>query len=499
MLREIKQQCERFPERNAFCFNDEYTTYRQFEEMVCAVKASFEEKLSPETRLIGIVPHEDLFTYASIFAVFYSGLGFVPLHPNNPADRNAEIIRQSGVRIILSGETNTDMQKIKAEVFPDVCLLTASDLQLKSGSTLSVPAIDEASTAYLFFTSGSTGIPKGVPISYGNLHSFIDAFFALGYEISENDRFLQMFDLSFDLSHMCYIIPLMKGACCYPVSEEGIKYMQVFSLLEDKEITVALMVPSVLSYLRNYLDDVELPAMRYSMFCGEALYNDLTAKWQQCVPNALVQNVYGPTEATIFCLTYDWTAERQEKKTFNGVVCIGKPMKNMDAIIVDEDLKLVPRGEKGEICLAGKQLTSGYLHDEEKNKKAFFVAPDGQKFYKTGDRGFIDDEGDFMFAGRVDHQVKVQGYRIELGEIEEFARKHTNCNVAAVAYDNEAGGKSIFLFVERYAGDVKEILNYLKNHIPEYMMPTGVRSMTEFPLNKNGKTDRKVLEQQVNN
>jgi len=498
MLKEIKLNCERYPERNAFCFSNVYYTYRQFEAITYTIQSAFKNKLSKGSKLLAIVPHEDIFTYCSIFAAYYSGIGFVPLHPDNPYDRNAEIIRQSGVQIILTSRTNNDIEKIKNTVFPKLEIIDTSSLDINLDKQLAIPELNESTTAYLFFTSGSTGVPKGVPISYKNLYSFIDAFFALGYKLDENDRFLQMFDLTFDLSHMSYIIPLIVGGCVYPVPENGIKYMQVVSILEDKEITFALMVPSVLAFLRNYLEDIQLEKMRYSLFCGEALYDDLTSIWQKSVPNALIQNVYGPTEATIFCLTYDWSRKIEENKSFNSIVSIGKPMKNMNAIVVNEDLKNVVKGEKGEICLSGNQLTEGYLNDAEKNKKAFFIDSDGIRYYRTGDLGFVDREGNFMYAGRIDHQVKINGFRVELGEIEHHVRLFAlHVNVVALAVQKSNNNDQIILCVEDVTLEKNTLFDYLKTKLPSYMMPVDIREFERFPLNSNGKTDRKVLKKMV--
>jgi non-ribosomal peptide synthetase component F len=323
----------------------------------------------------------------------------------------------------------------------------------------------------------------------------VDAFFALGYKIDENDRFLQMFDLTFDLSVMSYLIPLTIGACVYTVPSGDIKFNATYMILEDYEITVALMVPSILSFLHNYFDEISMPKMKYSLFCGEALYTDLTKGWANCVPNALIQNVYGPTEATIFCLTYDWQ-RNSTNKDHNGILCIGKPMKDMLAIVVDEELKPVEANTPGELCLSGGQLTSGYIKNPEKNKEAFFhhsINGMDHVFYRTGDICFIDSDGDFMFSGRLDNQVKIQGFRVELSEIEHHAREFLKSpNVVAVTSQNENDNTLIHLFVER-TENTTELANYLKTQMPAYMIPTEIRSLDSFPLNVNGKVDRKAI------
>jgi amino acid adenylation domain-containing protein len=491
-LEKIKKSCERFPEKNAFFINNKFYTYRGFSQIVSNIKYSIEKEETKKGSLIGIIINDDIYTYSSIFAVLFSGNAFVPISPNNPIDRNINIIEQSEIKILLSSEKNSEFEnneKLKA-----LKILDTTQIENKLLS-FDISNISENKLAYLLFTSGSTGVPKGVPITRKALDSFVDAFFALGYKIDENDKFLQMFDLTFDLSIMSYVIPLCIGACVYPVSSKGIKYTGVYDILETHEITFALMVPSILSFLRSYFKDIKLEKLRYSLFCGEALYNDIVGEWSECVPNALIQNVYGPTEATIFCLTYNWNKKYSDEKSFNGIVSIGKPMNNISAIIIGEDLKFVPDGEKGELCLSGNQLTEGYWKAPEKNNESFFKSEkNSEKFYRTGDICFIDKDGDFAYCGRLDNQIKIQGFRVELSEIEHHVRQITGlANVAAIPLVNKFGNTEIYLFVENYKNDTNKIHEYLKSKIPQYMLPVDISSIPVFPLTTNGKINRKVL------
>jgi amino acid adenylation domain-containing protein len=494
MLAQIKGSIEKFQHRDAFFIRNTFFSYNDLAQTISKIRTAIERHASSSERMIGFLTYDDFETYCSAVAILFTKFAFVPIDPANPLDRNVSIIEQAEIRTLLSSVNDEKIRTYCAS--QGVQFMNTSTLQ-NSEVNLSLPRLREDDIAYLLFTSGSTGLPKGVPLSRRNLDEFIKAFFALGYEINEHDRVLQMFDLTFDLSLMSYLVPLCRGACVYTVPPGGIKYAGVYTLLEEHRITVALMVPSILAHLRPYLEEIRLDDMRYSMFCGEALYADVALDWMRCVPNARVQNVYGPTEATIFCLTYDMD-RRGGTKNCNGIVCIGKPMDNMEAIVVDEKLKPVGRGEKGELCLTGFQLTDGYWKNPEKNREAFFaLVEDGieRKYYRTGDIAFVDEEGDFMFGGRLDHQVKIQGFRVELSEIEHHARDFARTsNVAAVASDaSDSGHVMIHLFIENFPGKVDDVGRYLETKVPRYMIPSEIHNISMFPLNVNGKIDRRAL------
>ena len=494
MLEMIKESYERFSTRNAFYINGLFYNYSDFAQTVSNIRNYLELHFKGKEKLAGFLIYDDLESYASPFGILFAEMGFVPINPENPIERNISIIKQAGLKVILTSKDNLELQssaKTEGFILVNIKNLTNSKIDLTVKNT------DEEETAYILFTSGSTGTPKGVPLSRKNLYSFADAFFKLGYKIDERDRFLQIFDMTFDLSIMSYVIPLCIGACVYTVPPGGIKYASAYTLLEEQEITFSLMVPSILTYLRPYFNEINLEKMKYSLFCGEALYVDIVREWSKCVPNALIQNVYGPTEATIFCSTYTIPKNISEIKNYNGSVCIGKAMENMGLAIYDENNSPVYPGEKGELCLTGDQLTPGYINNPVKNKEAFFIATSNgvqKRYYRTGDLAFVDENGDFMYSGRIDFQIKVQGYRVELGEIEHYVRQYTRLNnVAAVAFERNTGIVQIYLFLENYTGEINEIRMHLKSKVPSYMLPAEISSIPSFPLNVNGKVDRKAL------
>lgn len=467
--------------RNALHIEGRYVTYHQFAARILAIQQLLQQQYSTEQH-IGVVMADNADTYASVIALLLLGKTYVPVNPAHPAERTVQITEQAGLHLLLSAAPFDASARIT--VINTLQLAPVEGIPHCTGEDIS------NKYAYILFTSGSTGVPKGTPITYHNLGSFVDAFFALGYITSEHDRYLQMFDLTFDLSVMSYLIPLCTGACVYPVPDKGMKFMTVYSMLEEHEITFALMVPSILSSLRGYFDEISLPAMKYSLFCGEALHKDLALEWMKCVPNAVIKNVYGPTEATIFCLTYTVDAQAEVIEN-NGIVCIGKPMQGMGAIVADENNMPLADGEKGELCLTGNQLTPGYL-DPEKSKPVFFVH-NGVRHYRTGDIALRLADGNFIYCGRADHQVKIQGFRVELGEIEHHARTMYACNAVAIPVSNAQGMSQIDIILEKEAADKEEIIAGLKTRLPSYMVPTEVHFILPFPLNVNGKTDRKAL------
>jgi D-alanine--poly(phosphoribitol) ligase subunit 1 len=483
---EIIAILHKYPGRNAFCIRGQFYTYAAFGQKIATLK---KELLTnwPAQQNIGLVVTDEIETYAAYIAIMLAGKTCVPIHPTHPADRASQIIELSELKVVFSAPART---------YEGITMLDSAALCAQHVSDeIIAPTIEaEQTNAYILFTSGTTGIPKGVPITYRNLDSFIRAFHALGYKLNEEDRFLQMFDLTFDLSVMSFVIPLCLGGCVYTVSDIGMKYTNIYGILEEHRITCALMVPSVITFLRPYFDEVSLPDMRYSLFCGEALHKDVVAEWAACVPNAVVENVYGPTEATIFCLTYNVNAAATITD-YHGIVSLGKPMENMEAIVVDENDKQLPNGDKGQLCLYGAQLTPGYL-SAEKTKEAFFDAY-GKRYYRTGDIAFVNVDGDFMYCGRVDHQVKVQGYRVELSEIEFHLRKISGkANVVAVLV-NANGNDRIDAIFEGAQYDTSEIVDGLKSKLPSYMIPSQVHFVGSFPLNANGKTDRNALKKMI--
>jgi D-alanine--poly(phosphoribitol) ligase subunit 1 len=474
-----------------FIRGNEYA-YQVLNRLVASFQHTLFPKLGPVDK-IGIIANDDLETYAGIIACLLSGIAFVPIEPSHPGERNNSIIKQSKLDYILCSSGEQLSSAFLAQCKAEIIAINKLD-EAVHGPVFN--SIDENALAYILFTSGTTGIPKGVPISRRSLQRFLASVFEEDKAISKQDRFLQLFDLTFDLSIYSYLVPLIAGACVYTIPKNEIKYSYAINLMQEYEITCVLSVPSFVGFLRPYFKEINLPSMRRWLFCGEALQAELVMEWQGCLPGASILNVYGPTEATIFCTSYPCNVSGY-LKTHNGKVCIGKPYREVGLRIIDDNFTEVLPGDIGEICISGSQLTQGYIQNVEKNREAFIrLDPDEDStaWYRTGDLGFKDEEGDFYFAGRTDSQVKIQGYRVELGEIESQALAFDPVKEAvAVHLEKKQGMINLYLFVKPRLTEEKDLLEFLRTRIPEYMLPKQIFSLDDFPLNVNGKTDRNAL------
>lgn len=488
--------CETGPDRTAFVFGDRTHTYAEFGALVQGIRNLLAAEVPEAERRIAVYATQEVWTYAAIVAILASGRAYVPLNPSAPVDRNRSCIDQAGIATLLCARTAPAIATWRADLGDALRVVETSGIAPRS-PLAPIGDVDESAMAYLLFTSGSTGLPKGVPIHHRNVNAFLGAFVDdMGLGFVSDDRFLQMFDLTFDLSVMSFAVPLSIGAACCVVPDGGPGFLGVAKTL-GRGVTVALMVPSVLSFLERYFDEIRLPALRLSLFCGEALPVRLARAWWSCVPNARLLNVYGPTEATIFCSSFELGRDVDADEAYNGVVSIGRPMPRSAFRVVQEDLADVRPGEKGELVILGEQVTDRYWENPEKTAAAFIRLPDGTAGYRSGDVVY-EGPGGFYYCGRTDHQLKVDGYRVEAGEIEHHARRFAGVRDAAIVGAVEPSGRTVLHLFALTQGDVpptfaKDCRAFLAQHLPPYMVPHKTHAVSVFPLNQNGKVDRNAL------
>jgi D-alanine--poly(phosphoribitol) ligase subunit 1 len=285
-------------ENIAFSFSGKSFTYLELRNRI----AHFQKVLfrnSQPIESIGIIANQDFDTYSVILAALLSGITYVPIEPLHPDDRNNRIIRISKIKAIYCSDFATlrpDFYKTNKLLFQKIKPETNDSEKLEVTET--------ENPVYILFTSGSTGVPKGVPISMKNLDAFTKNVNNMKLGINEKSRFLQVFELTFDLSVFSYLIPLLNGASVFTAPKTSFIQMAAIQLIEEQKITHVLTVPSFINHLKPLFPKIKLPSVTNWLLCGEALKSDLVASWQKCLPEANIYNVYGPTEATIFCSSY---------------------------------------------------------------------------------------------------------------------------------------------------------------------------------------------------
>ncbi|MET0335690.1 MAG: amino acid adenylation domain-containing protein [Rhizobacter sp.] len=487
---------------------------------LCLLAATLAQTLNQyapagEPALTAVFAHRSVTAYAGVLGGLFRGHGYVPLNPSFPTDRTrGMLIRSECQSLIVDANGAAQLTEVLRGVErPLVLLLPDHDdvsafavqwpqhrfigkADLIDGSSWTPGEVDANGIAYLLFTSGSTGQPKGVMVAHRNAVPYVDAMVER-YAVTEQDRFSQTFDLTFDLSVHDMFVCWERGAClCAPTNGQK---MFPGKYINDCGITMWFSVPStaVLMNKLKMLKPGKYPNLRYSLFCGEALPVEIVEKWAEAAPQSVLENLYGPTELTIACTLYRWNTESSLAEAEFGVVPIGEPYPGMKVLVADEHLHEVAVGEAGELLMTGPQLTLGYYKDAERTAGAFVVPPgQSEVYYRTGDRVRRPSPGKpLVYFGRIDNQIKIQGYRVELGEIEAVMRQEAGVDVAiAIGWPVTASGADgIVGFLGADTADTAAIRERVISRLPPYMHPSELRLVSEFPLNANGKVDRKAL------
>jgi amino acid adenylation domain-containing protein len=511
------RSAEAFAERPALQVADQTLTYSELRELAASVAATLaREAPAADPPLTAIFAYRTPAAFAGVLGALMRGHGYVPLNPTLPPARNRLMLERSGCRAIVADAASApllaevldgiersllvvavdmlDPRSLAARL-PGHAVLGAGELE-PAGSWRPAPT-DPSEVAYVLFTSGSTGIPKGVTVAHRNVTWLIDVMVDR-YAISERDRVSQTHELTFDVSVWDMFVTWERGAClCCPSRKELINPGR---FIVDTELSVWFSVPSTAIFMKRLgmLKPGSYPQLRFGLFAGEPMPVAVAEAWLEAAPASRVENLYGPTELTVVCLEYVWDPQRSPDECEAGVIPIGWPLPGMSALVVDEQLREVAPGSCGELLMAGPQVTLGYWRDPERTAAAF-VAPPGMDrvHYRTGDRVRrpASPERPMTYLGRLDHQIKVRGVRVELGEVEAAVREATQVDaVVAVGWPLTAtGADGVVAFVGAEHVDAQETLARLRARLPVQMVPRQLHLLPELPLNASGKFDRKAL------
>ena len=484
-----------FPERPALEVADSRLTYRELERMAKALAVSLQHTgpLGP----IALLAQCSVDTYVALLAIFLSGRAYIPLSPDHPTSRSVEMLRQARCALVLADGTSGAAAAI-SESAPEVTVLSlrAVDSNPTQASAWSAPKLHEDEIAYVIFTSGTTGKPKGARLTRRNLAAAISAICDY-MQPRATDRISQPIEVTFDGSLFGVLLAWTSGACLVPLQPTAI--LRLHTAIQRLGITMLTTTSSTVQLMRRLgvLQPKAFPHLRHTVFAGEAVEVELLNFWALVAPDSMIHNIYGPTEVTIACTAYRW---QPRGASHDGEIApIGSFLGETRGRIVNDAMTDVAEGQVGELLLTGPQLSPGYL-DDEMTRSAFVIPFEPTTtYYRTGD--FVKREnGQLRFVGRIDHQVKIRGHRVELGEVESHLRRilASNPRTAAIAWPKTASGADgIVAFVETDPSEVSspDVQHELAGSLPKQMLPNRIVAVPRMPIAPNGKVDRTALQQ----
>ena len=491
---EFEKIAQANPHLPAVIFEGECLTYAEFDQKANQLAHRLiAEGVGPEV-LVGVCMHRSMEMVLSLYAVLKAGGIYVPMDPDYPEDRLAYMLEDAGAKVLLT-------QAALHGALPDQAIILDVDtLDLEGYSRQRPnPGWGGEQGAYMIYTSGSTGKPKGAL----NRHlSILNRLYWMqeAFGLNETDRVLQKTPFSFDVSVWEFFWPLMTGASLV-VAAPGVHRDSeaLVDVIVEEQITTLHFVPSMLQAFLENQDASMCAGLRRVICSGEALPAVLRDRFFALLPGVELHNLYGPTEAAI---DVTWWACDPEKRQAD--VPIGRPIANTQIYILDQHLQTSAIGLSGELHIAGVNLARGYHGKPGLTAEKFipdpFATVPGARAYKTGDLVRWQADGAIQYQGRIDHQVKLRGFRIELGEIEAVLCQHARVDAAvAVIYEDPRGDQRLVAYVLTEAGAEEtevapvELQAFLKERLPEYMVPNFILFLDEFPTTPNGKVDRKAL------
>lgn len=487
----FEAQATRTPEAVALVFEDQTLTYAQLNERANRLAHHLRTLgVGPDT-LVGICMDRSIEMVVALFGVLKAGGVYVPLDPEYPEQRLSFMMADAALPILLT--QSHLLASLPAERPAIVIALDEKDLSSEHiDNPLSVTT--EQNLAYCIYTSGSTGQPKGAMNTHAGICNRLQ-WMQSAYQLTAEDRVLQKTTFSFDVSVWEFFWPLITGArlvVAQPGGHRDSAYL--VRVIREQGITTMHFVPSM---LRVFLEEEEIATCRTlkRVICsGEALSFDLQQRFFARLPQVELHNLYGPTEAAV-----DVTAWACDAASDSGVVPIGKAITNTEIYILDRQMNPAPVGVAGELHIGGVQLARGYVNRPELTAERFVPHPfsreGGERLYRTGDLATIQVDGNVRYLGRLDHQAKLHGFRIELGEIESALKRHPHVKDALVSMheDNSGEKRLVAYLIGTDEGARDSLRDYLKESLPEYMVPSATVWLEAFPLTANGKIDRKAL------
>ena len=485
----LVKTAERIPDKTAVDDGNVRMTWEELLNASRRIGTAVARRTTPGKPVV-IINEKSALTLAAMFGAVFAGCFYTVIDPVQPSGRVREIFRVLEPETVLTGSGSRDMPdsisfsgaridltEALAEG-PDEALL--NDIRKRTGDT---------DLLYCMFTSGSTGSPKGIVVSHRAVIDFISHFISI-FNIKETNRIANQAPFDFDVSVKDIYSCVFTGAELILIPQKLFSTPPLLlDFICDKKADTLIWAVSALTLVSGLKGlKYRVPAdAKKIMFSGEVMPVKQLRIWQEALPETEFVNLYGPTEITCNCTYYRIPGIVSEETR----IPVGKPFPGREVFLTDEDGKVLEKpGETGEICVAGESLSEGYYHNPEETEKRFLTDPDGRRFYKTGDLGCRGDDGELYFSGRKDFQVKIMGRRIELEEVEHVIDTLPGVEKSCCTVNKKRNQLTAF-----YCGEAKEkdLRAGMKERLPFYMIPQKIKKIGQMPLTKNGKIDRKAL------
>ena len=479
------------PQSVAVICEDRKITYGELNAKSNQIAESLISKGVKPDDIVGIYLFPTIDFIISLLGVLKAGAGYLPLDPANPLPRLVYMANDAKPKVIITQEklTGNDLECDYAEIVIDRFAFSEEDVPNPDIS------IDEENLAYLIYTSGSTGNPKGVVINHRGLKNYLQ-WCLHSYNLENGDGVPVHSSIGFDLSVTGIMSPLTAGKTTYLLGENSSMSSLIDLIESNNNFSFIKITPSHLEILRLLLSEKSLSAIKLLIIGGEALYGESFENWRGGFSDTLIINEYGPTETVVGCITFEKLAGEIEP----GNVPIGKPIKNTEVYLLDERMNPVPTGIAGELYLGGEGLARGYWQRPGLTAERFVPHPfgkHGERLYRTGDLARYLTDGQIEYLGRADRQVKIRGYRIELGEIEGQVRTCPAVADAVVDVKLDSRGEKqlvcYYVVTDQQTVNASFIQSFLKEKLPDYMIPARYLELEKIPLTGNGKVDRDGL------
>ena len=452
--------------------------------------------VGPEA-LVGICVERSLDMIVGLLGILKAGGAYVPLDPAYPQERLTFILRDAQVPVVLTQQRLAlDCIEPQAQV---VCLDTDWKRIAQESGTNPVNKVTPDNLVYVMYTSGSTGVPKGVAVEHRQLCNYLHGVLER-LALPNPASFATVSTLAADLGNTMVFVPLCTGGCLHVLSQERVADpFAMADYFSRHAIDCLKIVPSHLAALHTSPHPEYIFPRRLLILGGEASRSDWVESLQRLAPGCAILNHYGPTEATVGVLTY--RVEENQRSLVTSTLPLGRPLANVQIYLLDQHLQPVPIGVQGELYIGGANLARGYLNQPALTAEQFIPHPfsnaPGARLYKTGDLARYLPDGNIEFLGRTDYQVKIRGYRVELEEVEAALEQHPAIRQAVVcAQEDIQGNKRLVAYVvlsKETAVSLHTLRSFLQTKLPDYMVPAAFVVLDALPLTPNGKIDRQAL------